>query len=602
MFDTAYFDREMAYLRDAGRKFASLHPQRASALRLDSGDFVDPHIERMIESFAFLTSRIQQRLDDDFSEFCDTILSVLCPPLVNPIPAFTILEFFPLEGFSKTKSTIHRGATVESAPIGEREEICTFRTTSEVQLLPIHLADLTFGKEPGQPSYMRAVLKVLGGENSRKIDWSTLRFYIHGDLPVYGPLFSLLHKEVERVLVHTPVEVDRPVAAEVLSAAKNLSCSDYTKEESLLPLPAYVSSSFCTLYEYFLFPEKTRFFDLEGLEFLKSWDSFSTLYLDFQLRSDPPMGLRVGRENLRLFCTPAVNLFQVEGLPVTVEQNCSAARVEPAMQRRNRYDIYSVEAVSTVDNETGETIQFSPLLGFLPMASTPSGRNLSFHIDRRILANGETEHWLRFVDRDGYAGCPSVEGLSIALTCTDGELAGELLRGDLTIPGDLVDESIGVHNLLTPTTPAPAPLARSEKLRLWELLGTFNTNLLSVANASVLKDLIQLMAHFAGAIENSESGKSVENRRSLSWRGRLASIQEVSTDFVMDIVKGCPLRGTKMTIAIVSEKAFEERGELLQFMAVLSQFLAHYCPLNSFVDLELVCKQPMYQETWSWRK
>lgn len=53
------------------------------ARRLDYSDTEspDPHLERLLDSFAFLTARINQELDDRFPMIAPSILSVLCPSL-----------------------------------------------------------------------------------------------------------------------------------------------------------------------------------------------------------------------------------------------------------------------------------------------------------------------------------------------------------------------------------------------------------------------------------------------------------------------------------------------------------------------------------------
>ncbi len=60
--------RELEYLRREGRDFAADHPKVAGRLRLQDNESQDPHVERLLEGFAFLTARIQRKLDDDHSE------------------------------------------------------------------------------------------------------------------------------------------------------------------------------------------------------------------------------------------------------------------------------------------------------------------------------------------------------------------------------------------------------------------------------------------------------------------------------------------------------------------------------------------------------
>ena len=52
-----YYHRELSYLRHAGGIFAARHPKIARRLELNHGESPDPHVERLLESFAFLTAR-----------------------------------------------------------------------------------------------------------------------------------------------------------------------------------------------------------------------------------------------------------------------------------------------------------------------------------------------------------------------------------------------------------------------------------------------------------------------------------------------------------------------------------------------------------------
>ena len=62
-----YYERELTYLRQMGGDFARKYPRVAGRLLLDPDNCEDPHVERLIESFAFLAARVHRRIDDDFS-------------------------------------------------------------------------------------------------------------------------------------------------------------------------------------------------------------------------------------------------------------------------------------------------------------------------------------------------------------------------------------------------------------------------------------------------------------------------------------------------------------------------------------------------------
>ena len=61
-----HYQRELGYLRRMGNAFAETYPKIAGRLEFGGSESADPHVERLIESFAFLTGRIQQNIDANF--------------------------------------------------------------------------------------------------------------------------------------------------------------------------------------------------------------------------------------------------------------------------------------------------------------------------------------------------------------------------------------------------------------------------------------------------------------------------------------------------------------------------------------------------------
>ncbi|PKO56745.1 MAG: type VI secretion system baseplate subunit TssF, partial [Betaproteobacteria bacterium HGW-Betaproteobacteria-21] len=58
-----HYERELAFLRTRGREFAERYPKIASRLMMSGEGSDDPHVERMIESFALLSARVSKRLE-----------------------------------------------------------------------------------------------------------------------------------------------------------------------------------------------------------------------------------------------------------------------------------------------------------------------------------------------------------------------------------------------------------------------------------------------------------------------------------------------------------------------------------------------------------
>src|SRR4051794_541404 len=89
-----YYERELSFLRDMGSEFAEKYPKIASRLLIDpTNESADPHVERIVQAFALLAARVHVKLDDDFPEITEALLSIVYPHLIRPIPSMAVVEF-----------------------------------------------------------------------------------------------------------------------------------------------------------------------------------------------------------------------------------------------------------------------------------------------------------------------------------------------------------------------------------------------------------------------------------------------------------------------------------------------------------------------------
>ena len=133
-----YYERELTYLREMGAQFAGKYPKIAGRLMLEeSKESEDPHVERLLEAFAFLAGRVHLKLDDDFPEITEAFLGIVYPHFIRPIPSMSIVEFsLDMErGKLTTGLKIDRGTVLYSRPVGGVP--CKFRTCYDTTLWPV---------------------------------------------------------------------------------------------------------------------------------------------------------------------------------------------------------------------------------------------------------------------------------------------------------------------------------------------------------------------------------------------------------------------------------------------------------------------------------
>src|ERR1700694_1149831 len=111
-----YYERELTYLRQMGAEFAEKYPKVASRLLLEPTRCEDPHVERLIEAAAFLAARVHLKIDDEFPEITEALLTVLYPHYIRPIPSMTVVQFHldPEQGKLSGGLPIPRGSMLYS--------------------------------------------------------------------------------------------------------------------------------------------------------------------------------------------------------------------------------------------------------------------------------------------------------------------------------------------------------------------------------------------------------------------------------------------------------------------------------------------------------
>ena len=117
-----YYERELSYLRQLGAEFAQKYPKIAARLQLEPERCEDPHVERMIEAVAFLASRVHLKIDDEFPELTESLLAVLYPHFLAPIPSASLAHFALDAEHAQTRmgQTIPRGSAPGSEGTGPR--------------------------------------------------------------------------------------------------------------------------------------------------------------------------------------------------------------------------------------------------------------------------------------------------------------------------------------------------------------------------------------------------------------------------------------------------------------------------------------------------
>jgi type VI secretion system protein ImpG len=579
-----YYERELTFLRQLGAEFASKYPKIAGRLLLEADKCEDPHVERLIQAFAFLASRIHHKLDDEFPEITDALLGVLYPHYLAPIPSMSIAQFVldPDQGKLTSGHRISQGSMLYSQSVNGSP--CRFRTCYPVTLWPLEVASARFdapdrvSPSPKAAAVVRLELRCLGGISFADLELNSLRFFLHGESPLVYALYELLFNNTCQVQFR-PLDDQKGVRPIVLPA-RCLKTVGFGPDEGVLPYTPRSFLGYRLLQEYFAFPEKFLFFDLGELDRAVR-ARFRTgvevlLFLDKPPRLEQP----ISADTFRLGGTPIVNLFEQVAEPIRVTHAETEYRVVPDVGRQSATEVYSIDSVTSVSPHLPEPIIFEPFYSFKHAAEREQQQAFWYTTRRPSVRKGDsgTEVYLSLVDLNFRPTFPAVETLTLHVTCTNRDLSGRLPfggeRGDLELEGAAPLSRI--RCLKKPTETVRPSLRRGAQ---WRLISHLSLNYLSIAEGG--RDALQ------------EILKLYDFSDSTVIRQQIVGITKVASRRVIGRPASMPwngfCRGIEITLEF-DEDLYVGSGVFL-FASVLEKFFGLYGSLNSFTQLIATTKQ-----------
>lgn len=585
-----YYQRELDFIRRQGGQFAEANPKIAARLRLRPEGSQDPHVERMIEAFAYLNARIRHKLEDDFPEISHAMLDVLYPHFLAPIPSMCItrIELDRTQSDLTSGYTIPQGAMLETDPI--EGQPCRFRTCYPVTLWPFAVRDASLSgppfRVPPTPhnGKANAVLQISLACYSpevtfAQIESSSIRFYLGGQSQHTFPLYELIFNNTMGVALAGSARDDGPI----LLPPESLRSVGFERDEGILPYPNRSFLGYRLLSEYFAFPEKLLFFDLDLSRVApaarEKLGNTLEVFL-FLNRAVPEIEHSIDADTFQLGCTPIVNLFPQRAEPIRLTHAESEYRVVPDARHPMAMEVYSINRVIAT-SPANEEVEYLPFYSFRHGAA--AARQETFwhavrrksSVSNRATPDNGTEVFLNLADLDFNPEIAPDWTLDVETLCLNRDLPHRLPFGGgeprLQMPRG---GPIGTIECLTPPTPTYRPSLKYGVM--WRLISHLSLNHLSLVDyeegADALREILKVY-DFAESEETRsmiDGVTSVKSRRSV---GRIAG----------GGISGGLCRGVEITVDF-DEERFVGSGVYL-FACVLERFLGLYCSINSFTRL-----------------
>ncbi len=570
-----YYERELTFIREMGAEFAKKYPKIAGRLMLEGDKCEDPHTERLIEAFALISGRIHKKIDDDFPEITEALLSIIYPHYITPIPSMSVVQFDPIvQNIPPAGYRIAKETPLFSNPVGGAP--CQFRTCYPVVLWPVEVAAAEI-REPLQvvPEARQVIalrLKILNDLRLAQLEWRKLRFYLNAPAHQVHHLYELLFNHVCRIECEIPGSRGRKENLPLAPAS--IAPVGFDREESMMPFSKRSFPGYRLLFEYFAFPEKFLFFDLLGLDKLAGLKAADTLDLMIYLNRPAKSGLVVNAETFCLNATPAANLFSRIAEPIRIEHQKPEYLVVPDIRRQEATEVFSIDRVAAASAAApGKSFDFKPFYSLRHHLDEDDrrGRQAFWHLRRRPSGRQDdqgSEVYLAFTDLNFNPADPGVEVATLHVTCTNRDLPSRLPFGDAG--GDFSLEMAApvsrIRCLLKPTPTLRPPL---EAALQWRLISHLSLN-----HLSIVKGGQEALREILGLYDFEDSPTN---------RQQIDGIASVASRHVTKRIGYAFGRGVEVTVTF-DESKYVGSG-LYLFASILERFLGQYVSINSFSQL-----------------
>lgn len=586
----SYYQKELSFLKHHGRVFANRFPKIARRLGIFEGESEDPHVSRLVESFALLTSRIHQRLDDGITDVVDALIDTLAPQFLRPLPSVCIVSITPDP--KKSGITDQNVLTANTSLFSTHNDIhsCQFQTIYPVTLLPISIKDAGLSFDSDALCWqLKLCFSIWPGA---QLSNGAIRLYLHGQNNIVNVLYTLLCSEIKSLhLIHNETINQLPPTA--------ISPVGFSLDEGLLTREPRIAPIHIILMDYFWFPQKFSFIDINipddfiaagrggGFEIIAV---FKNNALTEKLEAIAPL---VDESFFRLHCTPAVNLFSRRAEPITMNAATEEYPIIPDIRLQENIGAWAIEDVS-VQRKIGNHIEqfsVSPLIeSHCSLGSSDKSGLLWQSFWRDVLGERDAFKQRLFIGFSEKPGRQSENGpdiITVNVLCTNHDLPNQLQYGN---PGGdfRVEEPLAGLEVTALTHPTRQISPLDKRDRRLRFLSQLSLNHLLLSGEQGLQRLKEILAlYFTN--ENAGTLRLLQLILDLTC-------QSVTTRLISNEPHSLA-RGIDVTVTF-DPMAIRE-PEYYLFCCLLDRLFALYAPVNSFTRLTTRVKHDtQMQRTW----
>ena len=620
------YERELLILKERAAQFARDHPGLADRLGGLLEENLDPSIAGLLEGSAFMAARVQLNIDQQFRTFSSELLEQVSPNMCAPLPAAMMVQGDAPDKPSELVDgrTIHEGSYIEATFSEETRRVsCRFRLSEPITFRPLKIATANYHDTatplnalgcdgPGMAAGVRTAAGLVitltrtDGAPLDGLACDVLPIHFSGPMQEATNLYAQIFSNFARVSLRWEDDMGTPTFRRLPVEA--IEQVGFDADHPLYGAEEHQFAGITALLEYFSFPRKFLGFRIRDLGKYLSGIAQKTVQIIFEFDTpNPHLGSHFAAENLKLFCAPAVNLFEDNAKPITLNNRHHKVIVAPNRTPIAHYEVQRITSVSAQYQGARDKVDVLPLYGIPPVGSSP--RDALYYTakrEQRGLSQQErraggtrfryegTETWLTYYEP------PEQEPahlLFVRTLCSNRHLP-EILPIAET-PFHLLDDRMVVMRPQGPPTPPREAVAEVEiegphrmragdnYWRLISLLSLSYRGFISAngkGNVEALREVLRLFSNVSDQLTEAQ----------------INALSKVTAAPCVRTIKRPdgyhPARGLEITLTF--DDAIMEPATMISLGATLDRFLADYASINTFTQCVIANAKGKILKTW----
>jgi type VI secretion system protein ImpG len=619
-FKQAY-ERELALLKERAALFQEDFPGLANRLGGLLEENLDPSIAGLLEGSAFLAARVQLNIDQQFRTFSTELLEQICPDALTPLPSAMMVKATPPgkpDDLVKGRTLNARDYVEATFKQDDRRITCRYRLAEPLEFWPISLPHAQYfdsatpltamGLDTTIETAAGLVMQLARTDGKPMGDLGATSLPIHfiGPFRDATAIYEQVFSELLRVTLRWEDDLGNPVFRSVpLSHVEQVG---FDAEHPMFAPNERLFPGFSTLLEYFAFPRKFLGLKLTGLDTILKGIPTDGVQVIFEFdTSNAYLGAHFETPHLSLFCAPAVNLFEDDAKPITLDRRQHRLPVSPNRTPVTHFEVLRVTSVRAQYEGHRDKVEVLPLYA-MPKGDKSTRETLYYTTESARRGLSQAERRLGGT-RFRYEGTETAitiyeppEGaqashLFVSTLCSNRHLPEILPIADAKFHL-LEDRTVQMTCVAGPSEPreavaeieAEGPHRMQAGDNYWRLISILSlsyrglTNTDGSGNVDALREMMRLFSDVSDQLTEAQ----INALHSMTTRPVTRTVRRAEGYL--------PTRGVEIRLTF-DESAFDQGG-IIVLSGMLDRFLADYAAINTFTQTVVVNRKGKVLKTW----